>query len=340
MSYRVQGKKSPVREYFGRGKTGEQTAKIRAAELNLSKTKGETLGRTSTDIYLDELAQVYLDDAKRRGVSEYWRKEFTALLNTTILPALSSRPVDQISFADIVRMADGWGKSVATTNRYLGYLRAVFRFGLDQDITTVNPLRKWRKAKETTKRDFRLTMEDFERIRAKAMPHLAIAMEIELMTWARPGPTELFKLHKRDIDPEAKTIRIRGTKTPTSDRLMHLDGDEVCRLLEITSLSKSGYLIEYAGAPVKQIARSWAAAVEAAGITYHVTPYDIRHLGISEALRAGADLAAVSQMAGHADISTTQRKYYHCLKGEKARAATLKAKAARPKAGKVVNFPR
>lgn len=335
--YRVTGQKSPVKEYFGQGPKGKRLAEIRAAEIKLLRTQGKDVKATAK-LYLDQLAQFYLDDAKTRGKSAKWRKEFADRLNKDILPYLSGRPVDQLEYNDILVMVEAWGKSVATTNRYLGYLRAVFRYGVDQEVINRNPMAKWRKAKEKTKHHVCLTVLDLRRLIVVADPHIAWALEVAWMTGARPGPTELYLLRYDDVDHTALTIHVRGSKTATSDRLVPISREESLRLLEMEQASCSGYIVEYKGRPVRQMQHGLKTAAARAELKYNVRWYDVRHLYASELIRQGADLAAVSAMLGHSDITTTQRRYYHLLAGERRRAASLKPQIRPPREGKLVKI--
>jgi Phage integrase family len=58
--------------------------------------------------------------------------------------------------------------------------------------------------------------------------------------------------------------------------------------------------------------RVWLPALALAGLDFHVRFHDLRHAHASWALAGGADLKAVMDRLGHAQITTTQR-YLHTL---------------------------
>ncbi|WP_319764425.1 site-specific integrase [Maridesulfovibrio sp.] len=341
VQYRVKGRKSPVREYCGRGPESLKHAKVRDAEISLQKARGVEI-RHGSEVYLDELAQEYLRDAKARNVGAEFLKTWSSILNNTVLPALTHKPVDQLEYSDLLILTEtAWSPEKvkpATLNRYFGYLRAVFLYGIEQEITTNNPLKKWRKSKER-KRNMGLDVDGLTRMIAVAAPHAAWGLEVAWMCGARTGPSELFSLLWSDHDPRAATIHVRGTKTEKSDRFIPLTPEDNGRLISMRSKAKSEYIIEYKGKPVKQMFKSLQTAAKRAGLNYEVTWSDIRHLYASELLRNGGDLAAVSSLLGHSDITTTQKRYYHLLQGEKQRAVNLKPSIQKP-TGKVVKLKR
>ncbi len=325
VQYRVPGEKSPRREYCGVGKAGEQKARIRDAEIRLLKTKGQDVAPVAGKVYLDSLAQAYLTERKMRGASARWLNEFAHLLNLYILPAFALRPMEALTYPDVVTFVENtWGKrSLPTRQRYLAYLKAVFRFGVEHGLTANNPLAKWRKSKEK-KRELQLTLKDLGTIMAYAAPHLVWAIELEWEMGTRPGPSELLAIRWADVDLGALVVHVRGTKTATSDRFIPITPKFAKRLAAMRKAAQSEYLIEYKGRPVKSLRKAWDRAIERARedkkLNYRPVMYEIRHLFATTMLANGSDLAAVSGLLGHAAITTTQDSYYHILKGEKRRA--------------------
>ena len=325
VQYRVPGEKNLRREYCGMGKDGEQKATIRNAEIRLLKAKGQGIAPVANKVYLDAIAQAYLTDRKMKGSSKKWLKSFASLLNNYILPEFALRPVEALTYPEIIAFVEKkWGqRTLATRQRYLAYMKALFRFGVLHELTRNNPLAKWRKSKEK-KRKLQLSVEGLGIIMAHAAPHLIWAIELEWALGTRPGPSELLALRWDDVDLDERIIHVHGTKTETSDRLIPITPEFAKRLSEMRKAAQSEYLIEYRGRPIKSLKTAWNGAIRRAAkmnkLRYRPVMYEIRHLFATCMLTKGSDLAAVSGLLGHASIATTQDNYYHLLAGEKRRA--------------------
>lgn len=329
--YRVPGEKDARSEYIGVGEEAEKRARERDREIKELKASGK---RPSDKVYLDQLAQSYLNDRKLANKSPEWLKEMESLFNQRFLPELCHVPVDELAYTDVMVMANKHlkGVSLATRQRYLGYLYACFNYGNKHRITAGNPLETWEKEPEPRK-ELLLTAKDLEKLYEHCAPHVQWAIAVEWEVGARPGPSELYAIKWMHVDFERCLIRIPGTKTVLSNRLIPITPafrDELKKRKE-TALSE--YVIEYKGRGVGSTRKAFEGAQRRAKLGYHVRMYDIRHLFVTLLLDGGAGLAAVSRMIGHSRIATTQEWYYHLLPGAMREAMAFKPPALGAKKG-------
>jgi integrase len=84
------------------------------------------------------------------------------------------------------------------------------------------------------------------------------------------------------------------------------------------------------GTPIihRNMLRAFRAICETAGVP-RIRPYDLRHTGITLMLRGNADLKAVSEIAGHADVRITRGVYQHVDQTQRAHALETLAAALR-----------
>jgi integrase len=325
--YRDENAKQKTK-YYGRGKDAKKEADLFDREIKLKKKRGEPLAGPKGSICLDELAQYYVEHLKANGRSRRGLKELAGLLNNHVFKILPRKPVDQLEYLDMLKVAEYYSeRSQATRSRYFSSLKAMFRFGIDQGITSKNPLAKWKKPRDT-QAQVKLTVEDLQKIYDSAAPHLQWALEVEFNLACRPGPSELFALKWDNVDfrnhdvwvPSPKT----AGKTGENGRAVPITEEFRAQLLLMKQQAKTEYIIEYQGKPVKQLLRrSLRTACKKAGIDYRVRFYDLRHLAITDMLNKGGDLAAVSKIAGHYSTQMTTDRYYHVMKDAKKRAVRL-----------------
>jgi integrase len=323
VSYRDEHGKGRTK-MFPPGRDGKKDAEAFDIEVKLKKKTNQPLPLTSREgCYFDDLAQLWLDQKKAEGRAHRWLKEWAETLNRHFIPELCRQPAHMIDQADVMAIigAKYAAAAQATRNRYIGYLKAIFEYGVENGHIPANPLRRWKKQREAPRQPL-LTVEDLERIMRQAAPHLAWAIEVEWNIGCRAGASELLALKWEHIDHDKGGVWVYGQKTK-SWRFVPLDPGFLRRLWALRQEADCEHVVSYAGRPMKKFRSSLATACRRAGIPYDVRMYDIRHLFASTLLAKGADLAAVSRILGHADIATTQRSYYHLQAGEKERAVSL-----------------
>ena len=323
--YRIPGENRTKDEYFGTGLEAKAAAEERDEQIKQAKADRRPAPPRRESMYLDELAQSYLDDRKLNGKSASWLAEMESLVNNKFLPHLSAYPVDHLSYSDVMLMAGKCfaGLALSSRQRYLGYLKALFSFGTKHKLTCNNPLETWEKRTEP-KYNYQLTVPILEQLVMHAAPHLRWAITVEWAVGARPGPSELYALKWSHVDYDRSRIRIPGTKTEHSNRLIPITEDFRDELKKKEASADCAYICSYKGRGVKSMRKAFTNAQRRAKLDVHVRMYDIRHLFVTVLLDQGAALSAVSRLIGHSAVTTTQNWYYHLMPGEMERAIALK----------------
>jgi integrase/recombinase XerD len=211
------------------------------------------------------------------------------------------------------------GLSPSSIRRNISAVRTYFRFLLAEGALTRDPSerletpKRWRTLPEVLTVDevSRLiaapTLDDSLVFRDRAMLELAYGAGLRVSEWITIGV--------RDIMLEDKLVRVFGKGS--KERLVPIGRSAIGAVATYTRelrprLEKgSGKGILFLNARGEPLTRmgAWKILrryVERARIEKRVSPHTLRHSFATHLLEGGADLRAVQEMLGHADISTTQ----------------------------------
>jgi len=330
VSYRDEQGKGRSRS-FGKGAKAKKDAEKFATEVEYKKAHDEPLPISKGDgLYLNELCQLWVDEKLAQGRKDRWLTEWSDTFNKVFFAPLCKYPAHRVTQADVIAIisANYAGKTQATRNRYIGYLKSIFEYGVEQGHLRTNPLSKWKKGKEDRHKSM-LTMEDFERLRSICAPHLAWAMEVAWNIPCRPGPSDLYALRfDKNVKWGREGIEVFHTKVGKW-AFIQLDGEFLRALAIREKIHKSGRLIEYKGVPVDRLDTSLSTAAQKAGLAYAVRMYDIRHLWITTALDRGLEPSVIAYMAG-TSVEMIHKNYYEPHAVARARAVEIMPKLRRP----------
>jgi integrase len=143
--------------------------------------------------------------------------------------------------------------------------------------------------------------------------------------WCYLRPSELLGLERRDVDLDAGLLHVRGTKTARSQRSVPVP-TRARQVLDELPPRVDTRLVFPGPAGGRYSLGNWrrrqfAWAVSAAGLPESVTPYTLRHSGLSWALAAGIPAVDVARYGG-TSVGMLERVYHHLLvsSAESARA--------------------
>ncbi|MGQ0648824.1 MAG: site-specific tyrosine recombinase XerD [Gemmatimonadaceae bacterium] len=211
------------------------------------------------------------------------------------------------------------GLSAQSIRRNVSAARTYFRFLLGDGLITVDPSDRLEMPRPARDLPDVLTAEEVDQLiaavhqthpmyyRDKAMLELAYGAGLRVSEW--------IAIEVKDVLFEGGVVRVFGKGA--KERMVPIGRDafqavsiylrELRPRLE-RGEGKGALFLNTRGRPLSRmgawgVLRQW---VNRAGIEKRVSPHTLRHSFATHLLEGGADLRAVQEMLGHADISTTQ----------------------------------
>jgi integrase/recombinase XerD len=233
---------------------------------------------------------------------------------------------------DFVFLLKDLGLSPATIRREISAVRTYFAFLLGEGRITDDPSdrlespQRWRHLPEV------LAVGEIESL--LAAPHVDEPMAwrdralLELAYGVGLRVSELCNLALSDLLLSEGLIRVFGKGS--KERLVPIGRSVIGAVSTYLHTLRSSLdrgktegrlLLNARGEPLSRVG-AWGVVkrcAKRAGIAKRVTPHTLRHSFATHLLEGGADLRAVQEMLGHADLSTTQiythvdREYLHSI---------------------------
>lgn len=302
-TYTVEEARQKARRHLTAARDGDDIARQREEES----------GRLS----LRELAPVYLAEygtrLKPRTLIEYRR-----LFDRTILPALGSRRLDEISKGDVTRFHTKLAATPRKANFAVACLSSCFTWAIENGYSRAdlsNPCRTVPLFRESHRERY-LTDAEIDRLFAAldavdaeraASPSVTAAIRLLLLTGARHSEITTLKWDYVDFDramiwlPDSKTGR----------KPIHLNAEAIDILRRHPRDPDNPYVIQghRRGTHLVNLWKPWYMIRHRAGLD-GVRVHDLRHTHASLAINNGASLYMVGKLLGHAQPQTTAR-YAH-----------------------------
>jgi len=211
------------------------------------------------------------------------------------------------------------GLAPASIRRNISAVRTYYRFLLGEGHIVRDPSERLDAPRRGRSLPDVLTVDEVSRLLASPSLDDPLVFRdralLELGYGAGLRVSEWITLGVRDVLMEDGLVRVFGKGS--KERLVPIGraaiGAVAVYLREMRPRLESGkgkgiLLLNARGAPLTRMG-AWKILkkhVERARIEKHVSPHTLRHSFATHLLEGGADLRAVQEMLGHADISTTQ----------------------------------
>ena len=267
-----------------------------------------------------EMFEKHLRDEKKASantLSSYLRdiRQLGEYLDNHSENIIAEATADELS--DYIATLRSGGKSVATVSRAIASIKSLYSHLFIKQVITVNPAQGLIPDKNTQKLPEILTSNEVELLleqpdcidskgyRDKAMLELLYATGIRV--------TELIDLNVADVNLAAGVIRCHSRNR---ERVVPMYSAAVKALSDYMTLVRPQMVLRpdeqslFVNVSGERMSRQgfWKIIKhyqKKAGIEKDITPHTLRHSFAAHLLENGADIHAIQEMLGHADISST-----------------------------------
>lgn len=273
---------------------------------------------------LSEAIRAFLDDMRRRDASPNTLRGYASDLEQfhEYFSRAAEPPVDQmdpLAIREYLGQMYHVGLSPVSMRRKMGAIRSLFRYLHRRGIVKMNPAKMVRTPKipktipkvpgeeQTNRLIDGIAEGNVERTHARRDRAI-----FEILYGCGLRVSELVGLNLADIDFDERWLRVQGKgrkerQTPFGTKAAaalnaYLAERQPAAGEQAVFLNSRGTRLSDRG--VRTIVKFYAAALTGDD---SVHPHSLRHAFATHLLSAGADLRAIQELLGHAQLSTTQK---------------------------------
>lgn len=333
----------PIRKSFY-SKTSKEAARAKAEQYKVEQAVYDITGEVpeSNDISFSVWAEKVLESLKGTVKGSTYELHYRNTIEKHLIPHFKNARMNRIRQIDVQnyfnKLQDAY--SLETLKVHKMVLHKIFEAAIQNDIINKNPCDNIRLKSTVPKQDkHTYTEEECDLVLQYAATH-PYGLEITLLLSYGISRSELLGIKWTDIDADELTLHIqRGVaevKNPTTGKVEVVVGDLKNdfreRTIPITKsvmdrIQTQPRTCEYmfgnqAGKP--QCPSNWRRRrynvfmrdmhkfYEEQGIDIPVlTPHELRHTRASLWVNGGANLFAVANVLGHADLQMLRKRYAH-----------------------------